>query len=131
MYARKEDQATASRCHYEKNVVAIKARSAVAKKAQRLKLAAVVRDAKKCPCADCGGRWPGFVMDFDHGDGKLMNVADMVTSGCSVERLKAEISEMRCGVRQLPPPSYLQGDVDAITSLGSTGSHGQHAVACP
>jgi hypothetical protein len=29
----------------------------------------LVREAKSQPCADCGIRYPYYVMDFDHRDG--------------------------------------------------------------
>ncbi len=30
------------------------------------KMRALVLTAKNRPCADCGGRWPAVVMEFDH-----------------------------------------------------------------
>jgi hypothetical protein len=34
------------------------------------KIQRVVKDAKNCPCADCGQRFASYVMDFDHVRGE-------------------------------------------------------------
>ena len=49
---------------------------------------------KSVPCTDCGGKFPYFVMDFDHRDGeeKLGNVSSMVVVW-SWKRLLAEIAK--------------------------------------
>ncbi len=43
---------------------------------QYARLNALLTKAKDKPCADCGGRFPAYVMDFDHLDGaeKLFDV---------------------------------------------------------
>jgi hypothetical protein len=35
---------------------------------QREKIQQAIREAKNVPCADCGVRYPYYVMDFDHRD---------------------------------------------------------------
>jgi hypothetical protein len=53
-----------------------------------------VREAKNKPCADCGVRYPYYVMEFDHLDSttKEFNVSAGVTCA-SYERLLAEIAK--------------------------------------
>jgi hypothetical protein len=43
------------------------------------------------PCVKCGEIDP-VVLEFDHIRGKAANVGTLITSGCSLERLKLEIS---------------------------------------
>lgn len=53
-----------------------------------------VREAKDRPCMDCGGKFPPFVMDFDHRDGvtKLGNIAGLLKSW-SWAKLQTEIDK--------------------------------------
>jgi hypothetical protein len=53
-----------------------------------------LRAAKDRPCMDCGGRFPPFVMDFDHRDGvtKIGNVARLLRSW-PWDRLQTEIDK--------------------------------------
>lgn len=46
-------------------------------------IAALVREAKERPCADCGQRYPSYVMDLDHrpGSGKKFILAHARTKG--------------------------------------------------
>jgi len=43
------------------------------------KIKQLLRSAKDKPCADCGQRYPYYVMDFDHREGeiKLFNVSSL------------------------------------------------------
>lgn len=54
---------------------------------------AFVRSLKDVPCADCGGRFPYFVMDFDHLTDKKFAIARRVNTATSLECLKAEIAK--------------------------------------
>lgn len=45
------------------------------------------------PCVDCGLRYPYWVMDFDHLDGKVLNVSQAVQHGWGRERLQSEIDK--------------------------------------
>jgi hypothetical protein len=47
---------------------------------------------KDCPCADCGKRYPFYVMDFDHRipKEKINSVAYMVTRNWSFDKIKNE-----------------------------------------
>jgi hypothetical protein len=53
-----------------------------------------LRAVKNVPCADCGGRFPSCVMDFDHRDGteKLANVSSILKRW-SWSRLLEEIEK--------------------------------------
>lgn len=51
----------------------------------------IIRAAKNVPCADCGQRYPYYVMDFDHREEKSTNVGWM--RGCGRARLEAEIAK--------------------------------------
>lgn len=55
---------------------------------------AIIRAAKDKPCADCGMRYPYYVMDLDHVTGeKIINVALMVGWGYTETEILAEISK--------------------------------------
>lgn len=50
--------------------------------------------AKDVPCADCGKRYPPFVMDFDHVRGtKRANVSLLAGSGAPEAVIEAEIAK--------------------------------------
>src|SRR5262249_43664655 len=55
-----------------------------------------IREAKNVPCADCGRRFPHYIMDFDHrpGEKKCFNLA--IAAGrprLSWEKIAAEIAK--------------------------------------
>ncbi len=61
------------------------------RKQQRMK--AIVREAKAVPCADCGGRYPHYVMDFDHVNGtKVANISRIVLSN-NLSALERELTK--------------------------------------
>ncbi len=82
----------------------------------RARLYSIIIEAKSVPCADCGVRYPPYVMDFDHRNPaeKLGNI------GCGRKwgepRLRAEIA--KCDVvcanchrerthgKSLTPPNF-------------------------
>ena len=56
------------------------------------KAAKLINDFKDKPCADCGIRYPSYVMDFDHTLGnKLHNISRMRNH--SIENLLIEIAK--------------------------------------
>jgi hypothetical protein len=62
--------------YYDKNKEDVKRRAAAHAKATRKKYDEMVNAAKDQPCADCGIRYPHYVMDFDHVRGeKQFNIA--------------------------------------------------------
>ena len=54
-----------------------------------------VRSAKDVPCADCGLKYPPYVMDFDHLNSaiKVNNISAMAGQGWSLKRIKEEIDK--------------------------------------
>lgn len=85
------NQRAAARRWYEKNKHVYIERNRTRTSEKR----AYVQQKKDVPCADCGGRYPYYVMDFHHEDrdAKTHNVSSLITYGW--ERLKKEI-EMCC-----------------------------------
>ena len=47
------------------------------------------------PCADCGNKFPHYVLQHDHlpGAEKLFNVSTAVTQGISIKKIKLEIEK--------------------------------------
>jgi hypothetical protein len=84
-----EAQRRALKKHYEANKDYYKTK---ARKRQR-ETEAFVSSLKDKPCADCGEKYPPWVMDFDHVSGnKLADIATLVKTG-SRSRLLAEIEK--------------------------------------
>lgn len=54
----------------------------------------LLREAKSRPCMDCGGKFPPFVMDFDHRDGavKIGTIGSLIKRW-SWARLQTEIEK--------------------------------------
>ena len=64
--------------------------------AYKAKLQTTLREAKAGPCADCGKRYPPYVMDFDHrpGETKLFNLGSLTARRwVSLSMLRAEIEK--------------------------------------
>jgi hypothetical protein len=61
--------------YYQKNKATYVARAT----RYHRKIRALLREAKNKPCADCGRRFPYYVMDFDHreSEAKLCNLAEL------------------------------------------------------
>jgi hypothetical protein len=60
---------------------------------KRARLRAMIRELKSVPCADCGGCFPYYVMDFDHVDGEKLDIVSSLVHRGSVRRLVAEIAK--------------------------------------
>ena len=54
--------------HYKRNAEKYRARAAARNVQHRGMVRRIVQEAKARPCADCGRRYPPWVMDFDHVD---------------------------------------------------------------
>jgi hypothetical protein len=52
----------------------------------------IIREAKNAPCADCGVRYPYYVMQFDHLGDKDFNIGHIGPT-CSRAKLMAEIAK--------------------------------------
>jgi len=58
---------------------------------QKLDARAFIVASKDVPCADCGNRYPSYVMDFDHLGDKKFNISNMTARGMA--QLQAEIAK--------------------------------------
>tara|TARA_R110000824_G_scaffold78261_1_gene197681 strand:+ start:72 stop:434 length:363 start_codon:yes stop_codon:yes gene_type:complete len=98
-YKSKEDQAVASKRHYEANKDKIKARTFKRNKKQNLKNREYVSFIKNLfDCVDCGESNP-IVLEFDHVRGKKkMCVSNMISQSYSFKTIQEEIDkcEVRC-----------------------------------
>ena len=82
------------RRHYEKNKESYAAQAADGRARSRSALRDLMAAARDVPCADCGGRWPHYVMQFDHiGSDKEFTVSLAVRRALSVARVQAEIDK--------------------------------------
>ena len=89
----KQKQKEAARRHYLLNREAMMLRSRKFSDANRAMLKTYVIEAKSRPCADCGNSFHHCVMDFDHLNDKLENVADMVKKSVGIKKLKTEMDK--------------------------------------
>lgn len=64
VYRCKPCQRVYAAAHYQLN----RAKYTAKRNAQRLRLRTLIRHHKDKPCADCGIKYPHYVMDFDHVD---------------------------------------------------------------
>ena len=88
-YKDPERQREAERRWYQRNREQVFAR----KNRKKAELRALARQMKSRPCADCGVRYPYYVMDFDHVDGdKEMIISTLVNRGGRT-RLLAELAK--------------------------------------
>jgi hypothetical protein len=82
--------------HYARNAIRYRESALSRNERRRNDVRAIIRQAKDMECADCGVRYPFYVMDFDHrkGAGKLFNIGrDALSGRCSLDDLRREISK--------------------------------------
>jgi hypothetical protein len=61
---------------------------------RRQRMNEFIDSSKRCPCFDCGGRFPTFLMDFDHVRGtKVAIVSRLGGNRASLARVAAEIAK--------------------------------------
>ena len=61
---------------------------------RRNRLGEWINEFKRRPCADCGGEFPPYLMDFDHVSGeKLDNICGMRMRTVSRDAIRAEIDK--------------------------------------
>jgi len=98
-YKNKEDQAAASKRHYEANKQKIIDRSKKKNIESRKRNKDYIASVKKlASCVDCGESNP-IILEFDHVRGKKKsNVSDMANQPYSIEAVQKEIDkcEVRC-----------------------------------
>jgi hypothetical protein len=89
-YKDKEKARACQRRYYERNRDLYYRKN----KNKKEQLRAVAQEYKSQPCADCGGIFPFYVMDFDHREGeeKLSHVSTLVKM-MSLQRLLDEIAK--------------------------------------
>jgi hypothetical protein len=87
----KECNARYHRQRYEQDKRAYVARN----REYRNRLKAIIRAAKAKPCADCGKRYPSYVMDFDHrpGERKVGTLTALASRGLCEENIRLEIAK--------------------------------------
>lgn len=88
-YKDKEKQREAWRRYYNKNADA-RAKMYTTRRNNKDRNYAFLASLKDVPCADCGQKYPPYVMDFDHIDDKVGNLSKMANSGVSIEVLTTE-----------------------------------------
>jgi len=86
--ARSAAQIAAERRWYAANKATVYAKKA----RKRARLREIIQQARDVPCADCGERFPSYVMDFDHRGDKTIIVSKLPEWG-SVSRLLDEIAK--------------------------------------
>ena len=81
------------RRHYDRNAARSRASAVKRNERRRAALRHILQAAKDRPCADCGRRYPAYVMDFDHRDPteKRFNIGRDALNRCSEPTLRAEI----------------------------------------
>ena len=53
-----------------------------------------INQVKNVPCADCGVRYPPYVMDLDHIRGmKMGDISDMVSASVSMDLIMEEVEK--------------------------------------
>lgn len=75
--------------HYEAN----KEKYFEAAERRRQEVAAFIRSLKDQPCSDCGRKFPHYVMDFDHREGKSVNLSHPRVKRWGKERILREASK--------------------------------------
>lgn len=91
----KKCKAAYNREHYKKNSESYKRRSRKQNTEIRKQIRELTQKKKDVPCADCGVKYPYFVMDFDHVKGeKEFTIASSVKSGKrKIKEVLAEIEK--------------------------------------
>lgn len=77
------------KAYYKKNPRSINESSIKRKKAIR----EIIIDSKNKPCADCGIKYPYYVMDFDHLEDKKFILAVAASKLRSIKTVLAEIAK--------------------------------------
>ena len=91
---RREYNREYQRIWYARNKQLQIARVHVSRAKRRDRLGQWINTFKARPCADCGGEFPPYLMDFDHVNGdKLDDICGMRTRTVSREAIAAEIAK--------------------------------------
>ena len=87
-YKNPEKQRQYLKTHYQLNSAQYKLSAKTSKEKRRQ----IIHKHKDVPCADCGMKYPYYVMDFDHMRDKEFNVA-LKKDSVSYARLEEEIAK--------------------------------------
>jgi 5-methylcytosine-specific restriction endonuclease McrA len=82
--------------HYASNAAQYRKAATSRNELRRNAVRQIIREAKDRECADCGIRYPFYVMDFDHRRGleNLFNIGrDALGGRCSLDGLRREIAK--------------------------------------
>ena len=81
--------------HYARNALRYRISAASRNEQRRDALRRIIREAKDRECADCGIRYPFYVMDFDHRQDakKFFNIGRDAPGRCSLDGLRREIGK--------------------------------------
>jgi hypothetical protein len=82
--------AAQKRCYLKNRTLEISKRRERADRIRAIQYAKIA-EIKNVPCADCGHKFPHYVMEFDHIEDKSYNVASMV--GFNWEKVLTEIKK--------------------------------------
>lgn len=91
------------------------------KKADKVKR--IIRELKQGPCKDCNESFPPCAMDFDHVDGKSIQVSEMIRMKSSLDAIQREIAkcELVCSnchrIRTKNRREITQGGHRSLTGL--------------
>ena len=100
---------------YLDNLELCKTRGVVYRKQKQKQHREMLDELKAVPCADCGNRYPAYVMDFHHVRGeKLFNVSQFSKRRPGTATLLAEVA--KCIV--------LCSNCHRIRTYGATAGHG-------
>ena len=88
-----EKRRTASRKYYLKNRIKINLKNKEWKERRRVRNRQFVNTLKDNPCMDCHQKYPPCVMDYDHREDKIANIAILVAKGSTLVKLKLEIEK--------------------------------------
>ena len=92
--ARREYQREYQRKWYQRNRALQMARVTPGNRRAREAINDYVDQVKRRPCADCGGHFPPFIMDFDHVRGdKMAEISKLRGARASRARLEAELAK--------------------------------------
>lgn len=79
---------------YVANATAVKERIGRNRQRYLAEARALLWELKDVPCADCGGRFPPYAMDFDHVTGdKVCGISQMVATNVGLARIRVEIAK--------------------------------------
>jgi hypothetical protein len=107
---------------YEKNKERHKANVAEIRRERIRRNREIIEAAKSVPCMDCGGRFPPYVMDFDHVRGvKRGTIAFLVREHLRGGPDRGD-RKVRRGVCELPSCPHLRQEADSPPPQG--GSNG-------